>query len=131
MKRLLCIVVLSVPVLACDESTFVYRLPFANDTEIKVWQDHLTHAGGNQIVAGVNGRPPYKVVAARPGIVRFIADTFTLNCSSAEGCFNNYVWLQHEPGNDLVEVQPSRDGIGDRGGRTVGWSHGDSRTVPR
>jgi len=101
MKRLLCIVVLSVPLQACDESTFVYRLPFANDTEIKVWQDHLTHAGGNQIdFAGVNGTPPYKVVAARPGIVRFIADTFTVNCSSAEGCFNNYVWLQHEPGNE-------------------------------
>jgi hypothetical protein len=86
---------------ACDESTFVYQLPYANDTEITVWQDHLTHSGGNQIdFAGVNGTPPYKVVAARPGIVRFIADTFTVNCSSAEGCFNNYVWLEHEPGNE-------------------------------
>lgn len=88
---------------ACGEqSTFVYGLPFEDGTQIKVWQDHLTHAGGgNQIdMAGVFGAPPYHVVAARPGIVRFIADTFTVNCSSAVGCFNNYVWLEHQPGNE-------------------------------
>jgi murein DD-endopeptidase MepM/ murein hydrolase activator NlpD len=86
---------------ACDESTFVYRIPYENGTSVKVWQDHLTHAGGNQIdMAGVSDRPPYRVVAARPGVVQFIADTHSENCSSATGCFNNYVWLKHEPGNE-------------------------------
>lgn len=86
----------------CDKTTFVYRLPYADNTEIKVWQDHLTHAnGGKQIdLAGVFGTAPYRVVAARPGTVRFIADTFSINCSSPASCPNNYVYLQHSPGNE-------------------------------
>lgn len=85
----------------CDESTFIYRLPYEAGTDILIWQDHLTHAGGNTIdMAGANGEAPYRVVAARPGTVRFIADTHAVNCSSDVGCYNNYVWIQHNPGNE-------------------------------
>lgn len=86
----------------CEQTTFVYRLPYADGTEVKIWQDHLTHPnGGKQVdMAGVFGTAPYRVVAARPGIVRFIADTFTINCSTPASCPNNYVYLQHSPGNE-------------------------------
>ncbi len=87
-----------------DQTFFIYRLPFQDETEILVWQDHLTHPGGNQLdLRGAFADPPYSVVAARPGTVRFIADTFTVNCSSAEGCFNNYVWIEHTPGDEWAK----------------------------
>jgi murein DD-endopeptidase MepM/ murein hydrolase activator NlpD len=109
---------------ACDESTFIYALPFEPGTEVKVWQDHLRHPGGRQIdVIGVFGTPPYRVVAARPGVVRFIADTFTVNCSSAVGCYNNYVWLEHEPGNEWSKYTHLATGsVTGRAGLAVGAS---------
>jgi murein DD-endopeptidase MepM/ murein hydrolase activator NlpD len=79
----------------------VYRIPFANGTEVKVTGDHITHANvPNRIdLVGVNGRPPYRIVAAADGIVRYIVDTNTITCTT-NGCaaFNNYVWIEHPNG---------------------------------
>jgi len=77
-----------------DQSLILYRLPYEDKTNIKIWQDHKSH--NNQIdMAGVNGSAPYKVVAAQSGTVRFIEDSFTQNCSPSVGCNNNYVWIEH------------------------------------
>ena len=98
------VVVMTTIATACtspDQTFFLYRLPFEDGTDIKIWQDHISHTGGNQIdMAGVFGVAPYEVVAARPGTIRFIADTFTVNCSSAVGCSNNYVWIEHDLGDE-------------------------------
>lgn len=87
---------------ACETTTFMYALPYEAGTDVLTWQDHETHAnGGKQLdLAGVHGRAPYRVVAARPGVVRFIADTHSVNCHSPDQCYNNYVYLQHSPGNE-------------------------------
>lgn len=78
------------------KSFFVYRLPYENNTEVKIWQDHLTHSGGLKRIdmAGVNGTALYKVVAAQAGTVRFIVDSNSLNCCGGT-CDNNYVWIQN------------------------------------
>lgn len=85
-------------VLGCtspNQSFFVYRLPYADNTEIRVWQDHLTHTPLDRIdVAGVNGTTPYRIVAAQAGTVRFIVDSNTVNCCGGT-CDNNYVWIQN------------------------------------
>ena len=79
----------------------VYRIPYANGTDVRITGDHITHANvPNRIdMVGTGGRPPYRVVAAADGIVRFIVDTNTVTCTT-NGCsdFNNYIWLEHPNG---------------------------------
>ncbi len=79
-----------------DQSFFIYRLPYENNSEVKIWQDHLTHSNGLKRLdmAAVNGTAPYKVVAARSGTVQFIVDGNSLNCCGGT-CDNNYVWIHH------------------------------------
>jgi hypothetical protein len=85
-----------------DQSFFIYRLPYDDETDVMVWQDHLTHPPPLALdFAGQNDDPLYRVVAARPGIVRFIRDEFSENCDpDVTTCTNNYVWIQHEPGDE-------------------------------
>ena len=110
---------------ACETSTFIYALPYEVGTQVLVWQDHLTHAGGGKQLdlAGAEGTPPYRVVAARAGRVRFIADSFSMNCSSDVGCYNNYVWVQHTLGNEWTKYSHVATGSV-RG--SAGLSVGDS-----
>ncbi len=82
---------------SADESVFVYRLPYTDGTEVDTWQDHLTHNLAVDL-AGVDPSPPYPVVAARDGIIRFIEDQEDENCAPGDGCPNNYVWIEHSPG---------------------------------
>ncbi len=83
---------------ASNRSTFVYRLPYETGTRVLVWQDHETHDNWLDL-AGTDGEAPYQVVAARPGIVRFLEDDNELNCPTGK-CENNFVWIQHEPGDE-------------------------------
>jgi hypothetical protein len=85
-----------------DQSFFIYRLPYEDGTDVKVWQDHLTHPLPFAVdFAGQNDDPTYRIVAARPGTVRFIRDEFSDNCDpDVTQCTNNYVWIQHEPGDE-------------------------------
>ncbi len=79
-----------------SESVSKYQLPLETGTNIKIWQDHLTHSLGQKRIdmAGIAGTAPFKVVAARAGTVRFIVDSNSLNCCGGS-CDNNYVWIQH------------------------------------
>ncbi len=87
---------------APPNSFFVYRLPYEDGTDVLVWQDHETHAPPHAVdLAGQNDDPTYPIVAARPGTVRFIRDSFDTNCDPAvTSCFNNYVWIEHSPGEE-------------------------------
>ncbi|MGH7595925.1 MAG: M23 family metallopeptidase [bacterium] len=80
-----------------------YRIPYSNNTQIKVAQDHKTHDPEDRVdLIGVRGMPPYRIVAAAAGTVRFIEDRHTASCSIPEvtncGACNNYVWIEHSNG---------------------------------
>lgn len=81
----------------CNQSFLLYRVPYANGTEVFVSNDHLTHSPVNKLdLRGINGAGPYPVVAAQTGIVRIIVDSLSQNCPCNGGtCGNNYVWLEH------------------------------------
>jgi hypothetical protein len=78
-----------------------YRLPFADGTDVKVFDDFLTHRppGRNDLFA-VGGHPPYRVVAAAAGRVMAIQDGYNEQQSgrAAKDCHNNYVWIAHANG---------------------------------
>ena len=78
-----------------DQSFLLYRLPYANGTDVRVTRDHMSHAPANRLdLKGINGAAPYAVVAAATGIVEVISDSNTQNCCGGS-CANNYVWLSH------------------------------------
>jgi murein DD-endopeptidase MepM/ murein hydrolase activator NlpD len=78
-----------------------YRLPFADGTKVKVFDDFLTHRppGRNDLFA-VGGHPPYAVVAAAAGRIMAIQDGYSEQQSgrAAKDCHNNYVWIAHPNG---------------------------------
>lgn len=85
--------------ISAQASMGVYRIPYANGTEVRVWQDHITHAGDEPEVdmAGINGNAPYRIVAAEDGVIKFIEDGFSATVSE-NPCNNNYVWIEHPNG---------------------------------
>jgi hypothetical protein len=84
---------------AVDQSEGWYRIPFANGTEVKIANDHLTHSPKTRIdMVGKEGDTPYKIVAAAPGTVRFVVDKFSENRPDGNPCNNNYVWIEHANG---------------------------------
>lgn len=93
----------AVPALGGGEGTSdgVYRLPFANGTSVKVFDDFDTHRPIGRIdLYAVAGKAPYKVVAAAAGTVTAIQDGFAEQQSgrAAKDCHNNYVWIAHPNG---------------------------------
>jgi len=86
---------------AADPSAGLYRLPFADGTQVKVFDDFTTHRPVGRIdFFAVIGTAPYKVVAAADGIVMAIQDGFSEQQSgrAAKDCHNNYVWIAHPNG---------------------------------
>lgn len=84
---------------AVDPSDGWYRIPFANGTEVRIANDHLTHSPKTRIdMVGTEGDTPYKIVAAAPGTVRFVVDKFTENRPDGNPCNNNFVWIEHANG---------------------------------
>lgn len=84
-------------------SNGVYRIPYADGTEVRVTRDHIDHTPINRIdMIGINGTPPYTVVAAADGVIRYIEDNNTGSCNitGVTGCAscNNYVWIEHPNG---------------------------------
>jgi len=77
----------------------VYRVPYANGTQVLIWQDHITHSGTEPEIdmAGINGTEPYRIVAAEDGEIMFIEDGFSAT-TSGNPCNNNYVWIAHPNG---------------------------------
>jgi murein DD-endopeptidase MepM/ murein hydrolase activator NlpD len=79
----------------------IYRLPYVDGTTVKVFDDFMTHRPPGRIdFFGVDGRRPYRVVAAAAGRVMAIQDRFGDQQSgrAAAQCRNNYVWLKHANG---------------------------------
>jgi len=73
-----------------------YRVPYATGTQCTVLEDFNTNPLADEVIlAGINGTPPYLVVAAAPGTVRAIQDA---NSTSGAATFNNYIWIQHGNG---------------------------------
>jgi murein DD-endopeptidase MepM/ murein hydrolase activator NlpD len=78
-----------------------YRLPFADGTEVKVFDDFLTHRPVGRVdLFAVEGVPPYRVVAAAAGRIVAIQDRYSEQHSgrAAKDCHNNYVWIAHPNG---------------------------------
>ncbi len=87
----------------------VYRVPYANGTDVHITNDHYTHSPvGRYDMSGTgNGSScsnNYRIVAAAEGIIRRIVDNHSLIGSETDcdvvNCedFNNYVWIEHANG---------------------------------
>jgi hypothetical protein len=68
-----------------------YRLPYADGTEVKVWQDFTTHNPLGRYDLKGQGDGPFSVVAAAPGWVRIISD----QNAGGDEVDNNFVWIEH------------------------------------
>jgi len=78
-----------------------YRLPFADGTTVKVFDDFRSHRPRGRIdLFAVKGAKPYRVVAARSGTIVAIQDGYSEQQSGrpAAQCHNNYVWIAHDDG---------------------------------
>jgi murein DD-endopeptidase MepM/ murein hydrolase activator NlpD len=82
-------------------SAGVYRLPFADGTVVKVFDDFSTHRPNPALdLFAVEGHEPYRVVAAAAGRIMAIQDSYGEQQSGrpAAQCHNNYVWIAHANG---------------------------------
>jgi len=82
-------------------STGLYRLPYADGTQVKVFDDTRTHRPRARIDLFATGpRKPYRLVAAAAGRVMAIQDGYGERQTSrpASECRNNYVWIAHPNG---------------------------------
>jgi hypothetical protein len=81
-------------------SARVYRLPYEDDARVRVSGDHITHQPPNRLdLVGAEPRS-HRIVAAAPGIVRYVVDEFSVrqDTRTARQCNNNYIWLEHANG---------------------------------
>jgi len=101
------------PSLAIDPSQGVYRIPYADGTEIKVTNDHVKHSPPGRIDMGGRGGGPYKIVAAADGVVRHVVDGFSkrIDCKANpdEPQNNNYVWIEHANGEWTKYTHMAKD----------------------
>ncbi|QMW22647.1 peptidoglycan DD-metalloendopeptidase family protein [Sandaracinobacteroides saxicola] len=104
-------------------STGLYRIPYADGTEMKVNRDEKTHTPiGRYDLVGKGGSEPYRIVAAAPGTIRFIEDSFSAQIDSDSGkpCTNNYVWIEHANGEWSKYSHMRKDSTKVKAGRKVG-----------
>lgn len=91
---------LAVPA-APPASAGAYRLPFADGTQVSVFDDERTHRPVGRIdLVAEGGTAPYRVVAAAAGRIVAIRDSWSEQQSgrAAALCHNNYVWIAHDNG---------------------------------
>jgi hypothetical protein len=82
-------------------SAGVYRLPYADDTHIKIFDDENTHRPVGRVdMTATGGHEPYRIVAAADGKIMAIQDSYGEQQSgrAAADCHNNYVWIAHANG---------------------------------
>lgn len=86
---------------ATPQSHGLYRLPFADGTQVKVFDDFTTHRPRGRVdLYAIAGKKPYRVVAAAAGRIVAIQDGYGEQQSgrAAALCHNNYVWIAHPNG---------------------------------
>ena len=78
-----------------------YRLPYADGTNVAVFDDFRTHRPiGRVDLFAVDGEGPHRVVAAAAGTIMAIQDGYSEQQSgrAASECHNNFVWIAHANG---------------------------------
>ena len=78
-----------------------YRLPYADGTKVKVFDDVRTHGPRGRIdFFAVETDGPVRVVAAAAGRIVAIEDGYseTQSGRAAKDCRNNYLWIAHPNG---------------------------------
>lgn len=86
---------------AVQTSSGRYRLPFADGTKVKVFDDFHTHRPVGRVdLFAIEGHEPYQVVAAAAGKIVAIQDgnDEQLSGRAAADCHNNYAWIAHANG---------------------------------
>jgi len=84
-----------------QESQNIYRIPYANGTNVKVTRDFSTHNPIGRFDMHGKGGGPHRIVAAADGTIRHIEDSRSKNqhiwriLRNTPDCFNNYVWIEH------------------------------------
>ena len=102
------------PAAALDASRAVYRIPYADGTEVRVTNDHTDHDPIGRIDMGGRGGGTYKIVAAADGTVRHVVDGFDQRISGCKDLAaserkNNYVWIEHANGEWTKYAHMAKD----------------------
>jgi murein DD-endopeptidase MepM/ murein hydrolase activator NlpD len=100
-----------------------YRLPFADGTSVRVFDDFQTHRPVGRVdLYAVNGQEPYRVVAAAAGRIVAIQDGYDEQQSgrAAKDCHNNYVWIAHDNGEWTNYSHIAHDSVTKKAGLKVG-----------
>ena len=109
------------PAFTASQNT--YRLPFADGTHVKVFDDFLTHRplGRNDLFA-IDGQSSYRVVAAAAGRIVAIQDGYSEQQygRAAKDCHNNYVWIAHLNGEWTNYSHIAHDTVTKNAGLKVG-----------
>lgn len=96
------LLLLSANASAIEPSKGLYRIPYANNIEIRVGGDHIDHSPPGRIDMNGRGGGTYRIVAAADGFVRHVVDGFDdrLDCKGkpVSEQKNNYVWIEHANG---------------------------------
>ena len=101
----------------------IYRLPYADGTQVKVFDDFTTHRPiGRVDLFAVAGQKPYRVVAAAAGKVVAIQDGYSEQQSgrAAADCRNNYVWIAHPNGEWTTYSHLAKGSVTERAKLRVG-----------
>ncbi|GAB3332821.1 peptidoglycan DD-metalloendopeptidase family protein [Marilutibacter aestuarii] len=122
-----CALLLAGQALALETSKGVYRIPYADGTEVRVSNDHLKHSPPGRIDMGGRGGGTYRIVAAADGIVRRVVDGFD---KRIDGCGdlpaserkNNYVWIEHPNGEWTKYSHMAKGSSTGKAGLEVGQS---------
>jgi len=100
-----------------------YRLPFADGTQVEVFDDATTHRPKGRVdLFALGGQAPYRVVAAAAGRIVAIQDGYGEQQSgrAAKDCHNNYVWIEHPNGEWSNYSHLARGTVTGRAGLKVG-----------
>ena len=100
-----------------------YRLPYTDGTRVKVFDDFASHRPVGRIdLYAVDGKGPYRVVAAAAGRILAIQDSHGEQQSgrAAADCRNNYVWISHPNGEWTNYSHLAQDSVTKRAGLKIG-----------
>jgi hypothetical protein len=101
----------------------VYRLPYADGTQVKVFTDFVTHSPRGRLdLYALGEEEPHRVVASAAGRVAAIQDSYgeQQDGHTAAVCHNNYVWIAHPNGEWTNYSHLAKDSVTKKAGLKVG-----------